>query len=224
MNKADLPTEDQMVRLKQELNFLLWTSDVPEVPADFPKVIAPVAQSDQAKVNIQCTGHAIVGAGIFMRRGFRVTTRAGMAFVLEASPEGNRDKDLLNQIGKHWWFSLHDHGLVDLSLNGEHENPLIYCNLSPGGRWQVAFGDDRQKLDGFLKARQQGCFYLTLKKQRVTTADLTQSLSQEFPPAKRAGIALSYGKILDHCEELVAGAGASLMGQPQTEAWRKFAG
>ena len=211
-----------MLKLKQELNFLLWTDDVPEVPKDFPSVIPPGAQNERGTVNIQCVAHAFVTAGFFMRRGFQITTRAGRAFLLETSPGGEQDNDLLNEIGRHWWVSLDGHGLVDLSLHGTKENPLIYCNRSPGGRWHVAFGDERRKLERFLLGRQHGCFYLTVNKQRATHPVLAKALAQGFPPALKSGIPLSYATILEHCEKLFAGAGESLVGLSQVQAWRKL--
>ena len=217
-----LPTDEQMLRLKRELNFLLWTNDVREVPPHL-RVIAPAARMEQAKINIQCVAHTVVTCGLFLHRDFRVTARGGMAFVLETSPDANPDNDRLEQIVKHWWMTLDDYGVVDLSLNAKKEKPLVYLNRSPGGSWQVAFGDDTRKRDGFLKARQQGCFYLTTNKRKATLANLQRDLGQEFLPAKEHGISLSYAALLRHVEGLLAGAEPSLIGQPQLDAWRVLA-
>lgn len=188
-----LPTEEEVLRVKQELNFLLWTrGDVPELPAGFTGLVRSLEPPEKTKINLQCTAHTTVTAGILARRGFSVTTRAGMAFLLDPSPGQNPEEDHLHQIARHWWLSVDGHGLVDLSLAAEREDPLIYCNRSAGGRWKVAYGDDQQKLAPFLNERQRGCFYLTANKKRVSQADLDQSLGQLFTPAKTHGIALPY--------------------------------
>ncbi len=106
---------------------------------------------------------------------------------MEKSLDGNIDNDRLNQICRHWWLSLDDHGLVDLSLKGENENPLVYCNRIHGGRWNLAFGKAQREIKAFLKERPNGCFYLTEKKRRVTQADVAESLPKEFPGAKKSG-------------------------------------
>src|SRR5207244_11711462 len=128
-------------------------------------------------------------------------------------------RDSLNQILRHWWLSLDEHGLVDLSLHGEHEDPLVYCNRSPQGRWQVGFSDDRARLDRFLKARQRGCFYVTLNKMRAKLVGMPGDLGQIFPPAKARGVALSYHAVVQHCEKLLEKSEESLAGVPQAEAW-----
>jgi hypothetical protein len=218
-----LPSESEMFLLKRELNALLWTSDIPEVPENYARQAVIAREAEQTKVNLQCAAHTIVSAGVFLRRGFGVTTRGGQAFVLETSPDGVQSKDSLNQILRHWWLSLDEHGLVDLSLHGEHEDPLIYCNGSPQERWRVEFSDNQAPLDGFLKARQRGCFYVTLKKMRASLAKLPADLGQMFPPAKALGIALSYGAVMHHCEKLLEHGGESLAKMPQAEAWAKLA-
>src|SRR6266567_2833104 len=73
---------------------------------------------------------------------------------------------------------------------------------SPNGRWHVGFSDDRARLDRFLKARQRGCFYVTLTKRQASLTELPKDLGQQFPPAKKSGLPLAYGAILDHCERL----------------------
>lgn len=218
-----LPTDEQMLELKKELNFLLWTDDVPDVPKDFHSAVRFQTAPERAKINIQCVSHALVTTAIFTNLGFKVTTRAGMAFVVDTSADGNPDNDLLNHIGKHWWLSVDDHGLVDLSLTAETEDPLIYCNRSIGGRWQVTFSENQQKLNAFLKARQRGCFYLTLKKQGDSPGTLKQSLAQLFPGAKNHGMFVPYANIVSHCERLLSGDGQSLSNKPQHEAWQKLA-
>lgn len=82
--KKPLPTDEQMLALKQELNFLLWTSNQSVVPKNFPFVVKSDRPIEQAKIDIQCVSHALVTAAIFMGLGYDVTTRAGMAFVLDA--------------------------------------------------------------------------------------------------------------------------------------------
>jgi hypothetical protein len=224
MNAAGLPTEGEMQVLKRALNSLLWTKDVPEVPANM-KGELPVTsgQFETAKVNIQCAAHMVVVSGLLARRGFQTVTRRGMAFVVESSPDGNPRNALLNQIAKHFWFTLRDHGLVDLSLHGENESPLVYCNRTPGNRWALDFGDDGRKVERFIRAKQQGCLYVTLGKKVVSQAEMEQSLGECFAPAKKAGIQLAYGKLVDFCERVLAGAEQPLDGTPQTEAWAKLA-
>src|SRR5262249_4101656 len=129
----------------------------------------------------------------------------------------------INDIGKHWWFSLDGHGLVDLSLCScsERENPLIYCNRSVGGGWEVVFITDApEKQASFLKARRRGCLYVTLAKKRVSNFD--SALTQNFTSAKEYGIQISYGQIADHCERLLNGTAESLTYLTQTEAWRRL--
>src|SRR5437667_3663355 len=118
-----LPSEREMLLLKRELNALLWTSDVPEVSENHSRLIAIAGEAEKTKVNLQCAAHMLGVAGLFLRRGFEVVTRAGQAFVLETSPDGDQRNDSVNQMLRHWWLSLDDHGLVDLSLHGEHEDP-----------------------------------------------------------------------------------------------------
>lgn len=222
MTGRGLPSESEMLLLKRELNALLWTRDVPEVTENHARLVVIAGEAEKAKVNLQCAAHATVVASLFLRRGYGVVTRAGQAFVVETSPDGDRSNDSINQILRHWWFSLDEHGLVDLSLHGEYENPLIYCNGSPQGRWQVGFSNDPARLDRFLKARQRGCFYMTLNKRRVSLAELAQDLGETFPPAKALGIALTYGAMIHHCERLLEHGGESLAEVPQAEAWRRL--
>src|SRR5262245_57521911 len=71
-----LPSDQDMVRLKKELNFLLWTPDV--VPIDgFLFTVVPNRVRQQVKVNIQCRAHTVIVGELFLRRGFKVTTRGG---------------------------------------------------------------------------------------------------------------------------------------------------
>lgn len=211
-----------MLRLKKELNFLLWTSDVPEVPDGLPSLIRATSAPEPVKINMQCAAHMAVCAGIFARRGFGVTTRSGMAFVLDTCPDHNRDNDLLNQIAKHWWLSLDDQGVVDLSLFSESENPLICCNRSVGGRWIVDFGENPEKAQRFLKNRQRGCFYLTGGKKRISDDELTQSLAELFSPPKAHGVAVSYRRIVEYCERVLCDPTQTLTCESQVEAWRKL--
>jgi hypothetical protein len=222
MNGKALPSDEQMLLLKRELNHLVWTDDAIEAPESFA-VVAHVAKRERTTANIQCVAHACLTAGLFVRRGFHVTTRGGKAFVVELSKDGDRTNDRLEEIGRHWWMTLDDYGLVDLSLHGELEGPLIYCKRTPSQRWRVAYGDHIRKLQVFLEARQKGAFYLTQNKRPVTEADLLQSLAQEFPPAKRQGIQLPYAAILEHCEQVLSGAKESLRPVAQATAWEQLA-
>ena len=210
---------DDVLRVKRELNFLLWTQD----PPSSAMVEFPFNRTEAYRgPNIQCVAHTVITSALLMRRGFRVTTRAGFAFLVEISPDGNHENDRLEQIGKHWWMTLDDYGLIDLSLSGENEHPLFFCNRSPGNGWHLEFSDSQRKLNAFLQARRQGCFYVTVKKHRPTAADLKQSLQQEFTPAKQAGISLSYANILTHIELLLEQKTLSLLGRSQTEAWGRL--
>jgi hypothetical protein len=221
MSVGQLPSFEQMLLLKRELNELLWTADAPEVPKDLSGSLDPRIPVESESLNIQCTGHSVIATGLFMRMGFRVTTRGGVAFILEKGPVPARDR--LNQITKHWWITLVDHGLVDLSLHGETEHPLVYCNREPTERWSVGFGHERAQAERFIKAGRQGCFYITVNKTTVTEEDLKDSLGKPFAGANKAGIELHYGRILEHCERLLAGTGASLRGVPQEQAWARLA-
>jgi len=223
IKRGVLPADGQMLRLKNELNFLLWTTDVPVIPEDFSLAVIPLEKAELATINIQCVAHTVITAAIFMDLGFTVTTRAGLAFVLDTSEDGNADNDHLHQIGKHWWLSLDHYGLVDLSLNAESVNPLIYCNRSIGGRWRVSFGESREKLHAFLNTRQRGCFYLTSNKQRTSHEALAQSLAQLFEPAKAHGLLIPYANIARHGIGLLFGSAKSLTDMTQHEAWKKLA-
>jgi len=217
-----LPTDEQMLALKRELNFIFWTPAVRGTPNALPVSVGQQASQEVVEINIQCTSHALVTAAIFMRSGFTVTTRAGMAFVLDASADSNPSDDLLNQIVKHWWVTLDGYGLVDLSLKARSENPLIYCNRSVGGYWRVAFGDTQRERDQFLRTRQRGCFYLTLNKQRVVASQLEQSLAQTVKPAQVSGPQVQYEHIVRHCENLLSGGVESLTSLSQGEAWSQL--
>jgi hypothetical protein len=208
-----------MLLIKRELNELLWTADAPAVPRDTPNFFDPRIPLESESLNIQCTGHAIISTSLFMRMGFPVTTRGGMAFILEKGPAGGR----MNQIIKHWWFTLDDHGLVDLSLHGETEHPLVYCNREPTGRWAVGFGEDVAQVERFFEAGRQGCFYITLNKKTPTEEGLKADLGTPFPGALKAGIEVHYSRIAEHCERLLAGTGVPLVGVPQREAWAGLA-
>jgi len=223
MNAAGLPTEGEMQALKRALNSLLWTKDAPEVPEDMKALSVTGGQFETARVNIQCVAHMVVVSGLLARRGFQTVTRRGMAFVIESSPDGNPRKALLNQIAKHFWFTVKGHGLVDLSLHGEKESPLVYCNRTPGNRWEVDFADDGEKVERFIRSKRQGCLYVTLGKKAVSQADTEQSLGECFAPAKRAGIQLTYGKLVDFCERVLAGTQEPLDGGAQPEVWEKLA-
>ena len=222
-NPMVLPNDEEMLRLKRELNFLLWTDDVVKVPEGFPTFVAHPGPLEPAKVNFQCGAHSTVTGAIFMRRGLRVTTRGGMAWLIENSADGDPRNSRCHEIGKHWWFTLDNYGLVDLSLKGEAADPLIYCNRSFGNRWQVVFGYSAEKLRHFLDVRQQGCFYLTLTKNQPSLEQLAHDLEQAFPPARQLGIMLSYRRIVEHAEGVLLGRRESIIGLGQTRAWEKLA-
>lgn len=222
MQRRQLPTDAQIVLLKRELNFLLWTKDPPRIPESVQRLVAPGVKPEAAPLNMQCTSHVVVTSALFLRRGFAVTTRGGRAFVLEPAPDHNPANDCLNEIAKHWWFTVEGHGLVDLSLFAESEHPLVYCNRSIGERWQIHFSDRPDKLSAFLKDRERGCFYLTVSKKSVMTADLEQSLAQPLPPAKAIGIPLTYARLVEHCERLLTGLQESLTHINQTKAWESL--
>jgi hypothetical protein len=219
MSVGQLPSFEQMLVIKRELNELLWTADAPEVPGNVPRFFDPRIPVERESLNIQCTGHTVIATGLFMGMGFRVTTRVGMAFILEKGSAGDR----VNQIAKHLWITLADHGLVDLSLHGETEHPLVYCSREPTGRWSVGFGEDTAQVKRFIEAGRQGCFYMTLNKKTATEEDLKEALGKPFPGAKKAGVELHYGRIVEHCERLLADTEVSLVGVPQKEAWARLA-
>ncbi len=222
MKRGTHLTDVELLRLKKEINFLLWTNDPPVVPEEAQFLIAPNRVPEPVHINMQCCAHVVVTTALLARRGFSVTTRAGATVVLETSPDGDPNNDCLNQIAKHWWLSLDGHGLVDLSLFAETENPLIYCNRSVGGDWNVIFGDGTDKLAAFVRDRRRGCLYITAVKKRVSPSDTEQTMSQLFPPAKAQGIFLPYLQIVNHCENLLTGASASLTSITQAEAWQKL--
>jgi len=217
-----LPTDEQMAQLKKELNFLPWTDDVPALPPELA-ALQPTNVEAPGPVNVQCVAHTTVLAGFFHRRGCRVTTRVGAAYVVEPSPNDNRDEDSLHQILKHWWLSLDEYGLVDLSLSFPHESPLIYRNrcLNPG--WQVAYSENPDRLKSLIQEHRRGCFYLTVNKLRVTKTACEQSMSQLFSPAKSKGLHITYGKLVQHCENLLSGNAESLTNLSQIVAWQKLA-
>ncbi|HEY3854414.1 MAG TPA: hypothetical protein VGO67_08490 [Verrucomicrobiae bacterium] len=219
MKVIGLPTENEMLRLKAELNFLLWTNDPPMVPSH---IASSLPGMEQSKVNIQCAAHTVVVIGLLMRRGFGVTSHRGQAFVVEISPDGNQENDRLEQILRHFWLTLDKYGLMDLSLRGEQEHPMIYCNRSVGGRWQVGFGDE-EKVARYINSRRQGCYYRASNQQVVTEASLAQALHEEFPPARFKGINLPYKNFVDHCEKLIADPSVSILSLLQDAAWRKLA-
>jgi hypothetical protein len=108
-------------------------------------------------------------------------------------------------------------------LHGENESPLVYCNRTPGNRWALDFGDDGRKVEPFVRAKQQGCLYVTLGKKAVSPADVEQALGECFAPAKKAGIRLPYAKLVDYCERVLAGDEVALEGAAQAEAWERLA-
>ena len=222
MQSRQTLAEAQMSLLKRELNFLLWTNDPPDIPEGTIRLVQSSNVPEPVHTNMQCVAHMVVASALFMHRGFKVTTRGGMAYVLDPSPDKNPENDWLNEIAKHWWLTVDGLGLVDLSLFGETENPLVYCNRSIGDRWQIHFSDNPEKLRAFLHTRERGCFYLTASKKSVTTSDLEQSLLQPVPSAKAIGIPLTYAHLVEHCEHLVAGSTQSLTRLSQKEAWQSL--
>jgi hypothetical protein len=225
VKSKSLPTDEDIKKLKRELNFLLWTSDAPQVPDGVGLIRANATEppSSAHAINIQCVAHAVVMAGFFSRRGFRVTTRAGRAFMSVPGPDHNPQNDFLHEIAKHWWLSLEDYGLVDVSLSAEGGAPLIYCNRCIGGGWRVAFGESIGKLNTFIEERHRGCFYLTLNKKRVTIAECEQSLAQLVSPAKAAGVHLTHERLVCHCEDLLSARANTVTDLSQLEAWHRLA-
>jgi hypothetical protein len=222
MQQNQLPTVTEMAFLKRELNHLLWTKDAPPMPEGLQTLYVATEGSESISPNIQCTSHAVVVGALLMRRGLAVTMRGGKAFVLDPAADQDQANDYLNEIVKHWWLTVDGHGLVDLSLYGESEHPLVYCNRSIGERWQIQFSDSLDKLPAFLNARRRGCFYLTLSKKRATKIDLDQAFTQPVPPAKNLGIDLTYSQFVGHCERLLEDSQKSLTHLPQVEAWRSM--
>ena len=209
-------TDSQIASLKKELNFLLWTKDIPAIPLEMSGGVEP------GKINIQCTAHTIVTSSLFFRRRFDVITRVGGVFIAE--PHQDPKQSSLHQIPKHWWFTLVEHGVVDLSLYGETTNPLIYGNRSVGSEWLVRFGDNERQLRQFLKMNQRGCFYLTVNKKKVSEDDVAQALSQPCAPAKNYGVEIPYARIVAHCEALLEGGAQALAHLSQKDAWRRLNG
>ena len=75
-----LPTDEQVYQLKRELNFLLWTEDTVPLPRELR---LPARLTEEYKgPNIQCVAHTLITSAFFMNRGFQVTTRSGMAFII----------------------------------------------------------------------------------------------------------------------------------------------
>lgn len=224
MTDTALLSEEQVGQLKRELNSILWTDNTPD-SAQPPEPGATTAQpkASASAINIQSSAHALIAAELFLRRGCAVATRCGAAFMIERSPDGRRERDLLKQMSEHWWLTLADHGVVDLSLHGTHEHPAIYCNRSLSGNWLVQFGEMQKKLDAFIQAKEQGCFYFTFRKKHATQAELANEMMRGFVPAQKRGIPLHYRKIVEHCEKVLAGAVESLSVLPQMEAWERLA-
>jgi hypothetical protein len=218
-----LPSQQDVVRLKAELNFLLWTNDPCPVPENLLANFGAGSPVRQMPVNIQCTAHALITSAVLMRRGCGVTHRGGEAYLITPSPAGSAANDRLHKIARHWWVSVEGKGLVDLSLFADALPPLIYLNHSVGTHWDVVYGHDGSKVGPFLKARRRGCLYITLAKKTATQASLEQSLAEPFRPASAVGIRLPYRKVADHCDRLLDGACAPFSGISQIEAWRSLA-
>ena len=120
MNEIQLLSDDQIERLKRELNFILWTDDSARAPAQTDTLTAPDGTKAQQTpaANNQCVAHALITAALLLRRGFTVATRCGAVFMIEKSSDGRRENDLFKQMPEHWWLTLAEHGVVDLSLRG----------------------------------------------------------------------------------------------------------
>lgn len=223
MNAKVLPTESEMERLKRVLNSLLWTDDVPEVGEDIKVCIITAEKPVAVKVNIQCAAHMVVVSGLLARRGFQPVTRRGRTFIVESGSNGCH---AVLEIARHFWFTLRDHGLVDLSLQGDKVNPLVYCNRAPGDRFLIKFTEDDGDVRPLLRQMAEsgnGCLYVTATKKRVSQAEMDQAMGQCFTPAKKVGIQLTYAKLVDYCERVLVGAEDVCEGETQIEAWRRLA-
>jgi len=219
------PSEAEMLILKRELNFLLWTQDPPPLPSDFASQIACESAPERATINMQCTAHALITGVLLHRRGYRVVGRGGAAYLCDIEPGQDMSKDLLNQIARHWWITANDE-LADLSLYAESENPLIFRNRSVGGRWLVKFKDARSDwmphLTAFQTNRTRGVLYVSTAKRAFTDGILANDTAQAFPPAEAQGVALTYSAIIEHCDRLLRNTTDSLTVMAQIDAWRSL--
>ena len=90
---------------------------------------------------MHCVAHAIVCAGLMLRRGEKVATRAGSALVVY--PEQTK-YEKPHFVLKHWWITT-SNGVCDFSLNLEglsKHKPVIFRNTNLASpTWKVAFNE-----------------------------------------------------------------------------------
>ena len=220
------PSDDKMLTLKKELNFLLWTNNPRPIQAALANRSACADASQCAGINMQCAAHAEITGALFYQRGFRVVGRSGAAFVFEPAPGPSSTEGHINQILEHYWITV-DNQLVDLSLYAESENPLIFRNRSVGGRWAVNFKDSTSDwethLAAFQSTRVRRVFYISGGKITWSDSALSSITARDFPAAREHGVALTYSAIIEHCERLLSNSTASLTSMTQTDAWRALA-
>lgn len=226
MPTTALPSDDKMLKLKKELNFLLWTNDPPPIPADLPSQFASIDAPQCDGINMQCAAHSLITGALFYRQGFRVIGRGGKAYIFDIEPSPSITAGHINEISRHWWVTANDQ-LVDLSLYADSEYPLIYRNRSLGDRWSVKFkditSDWQTPLVSYQNSRIRAVFYVSAVKRAFSDAYLSHDAAQVFPAARAQGVVLTYAAIIEHCERLLSNSTASLTSMTQTDAWRALA-
>jgi hypothetical protein len=219
-------TDSQVLMLARELNHLLWTDDAPIIPSDVATIICHDPGVEISRKNMQCVAHTVVCAGLLLRCGESVSTRAGSALVV--FPEQRRDEKP-HFVMKHWWFTTSS-GLCDLSLNlsdfSAHK-PAIFANRNiTDPSWRVSFKDDfRRAMEEAEKchaAQNCGVFYQTDNKMTVTLQQFEPELAKTFSGAEQRNVQLRFIDLIEHCERLLDGA-PTLIQTPQIDAWRMLA-
>lgn len=214
---------EQVLSLARELNHLLWTEDPPDVPKEVATAAATHPDFEILGTNMECVAHAMVCAGIFLRKGEKVVTRGGSALVVYPEQLASEEAHF---VMKHWWITT-SAGLCDLSLNlkgfSAHK-PVIFANRNIADeRWAVSFTHDfsraLKEARSCQAAKGFGVFYQTDAKKSVTLSGIEEDLEKNFPPASKQNLPLRFIDIVDHCERLLDG-GESLVKLPQAEAWR----
>lgn len=215
-------SDNDMLVLKKELNFLLWTNNPPPIPSDIASRTGPATALEPTTINMQCRAHAAITGILMHRRGYIITGRGGGAYVCDIDPGRPRSEDLLNMIAKHWWITANDE-LVDLSLYAESDNPLIFKNRSVGPQWQVKHKDAnfdwQRELAKFQTNRTRGVLYVSAAKSSATDATVDHDAVQCFHEAEQRGIPVTFGKIATHCEHLLTNMTPSLTAMNQLDAW-----
>jgi hypothetical protein len=172
---------------------------------------------------MRCTCHAVVCAGLLLRRGEQVTTRGGSALVVYPEQPPNEKAYF---IAKHWWITTPE-GLCDLSLDLRplsNHKPVVFRNANLVDRsWKVVFKDDFQRIikDSVAcrAAGMCGVFYQTDAKRVVSRDACEADLTNVFPPAGDDGVPLRHLDIVLHCERFLSG-GESALRLSQKETWR----